>query len=99
MVTYVRVRVVKPGQFQNAIGFLRKYKDFLATEYRVDVNFGTEVGRLGTVVGITQFDSAQAWEDALNTLRSNPKYIELIDESASIFEAEIEEHLVTELPL
>lgn len=99
MVTYVRVRVIKPGQFQNAINFLRSYKDFIATEFKIDVNFGTEVGRLGTVVAITQFDNAQAWEDALDTLRSNPKYVQFIDQSAAIFEADIEEHLVTDLPL
>jgi hypothetical protein len=99
MVTYVRIRTIKPGQFENAVNSLRKYKEFLSAEYDMDVNFGTEVGRLGTVVGLTQFENAQQWEDALNSLRGNSKYVGLIDESASFFEVEIEEHLILDLPL
>ena len=52
MVTYVRVRTIKPGQFENAVNFLREYKGFLKSEYDMDVNFGTEVGRLGTMGSI-----------------------------------------------
>ena len=99
MVTYVRVRTIQPGQFENAVNFLREYKGFLKSEYDMDVNFGTEVGRLGTVVGLTQFENAQQWEDTLNTMRTNPRYIELMDMGASIFDGEIQEHLVLDLPL
>jgi hypothetical protein len=99
MITYVRVRTVKSGNFQGAIGFLRKYKEFIKSELNMDVSLGAEVGRLGTIVSTTRFENAQAWENALNKLRANAKYAELIDESATYFEDEVIEHLVTDVPI
>ncbi len=47
---------------------------------------------------MSHFDTAQAWEDSLNKLRSNTQYVELVDESFNYFEDEITEHLVVDLP-
>lgn len=99
MVMYVRIRTVKAGKFQGAIEFLRRYKDFTQTALGTEVKFGAEVGQLGRIVSIANFENAQAWEDALNNLRSNPEYVQLLDESAAYFEDEVAEHLVTEVPL
>lgn len=99
MITYVRVRNVKAGKYQDAIKFLKKYKKFIKSELGVDANFGAEVGLVGTVVSMTSFESAQAWEDVLNKMRANDTYISLMDESFNYFEDEIIEHLVTDLPI
>ncbi len=99
MVTYVRVRHVKAGKYQGALEFIKKYKEFIKSEFGVDANFGAEVGRIGTIVSLSQFDNAQAWEDTLNKSRSNAKYAELLDESFNYFEDEIIEHLVVGLPV
>ena len=99
MVTYVRVRHVKAGEYQGALEFIKKYKEFIKSELGVDTNFGAEVGRVGTVVSMSHFDNAQAWEDSLNKLRSNTQYMELIDESFNYFEDEIIEHLIVDLPV
>jgi hypothetical protein len=99
MITYVRVRTVKGGKYQAAIEFSRRYKDFVQSTLGAEISFGAEVGRLGTVVSIAQFENAQAWEDALNALRSNPEYVQLLDESFKYFEDEVVEHLITELPI
>ena len=99
MITYVRVRNIKGGQYQGAIEFCRRYKDFVQAALGTEVNFGAELGRLGTLVSISQFENAQAWENALNTLRKNPEYVELLDESFKYFEDEVIEHLVTEVPI
>ncbi len=99
MVTYVRVRIVKAGKYREGLEFLKKYKAFIQSEFGVDVNMGAEIGRVGTIVSMTHFDNAQAWEDSLNKLRSNEQYLDLIDESFNYFEDEIAEHLVTDLPI
>ena len=99
MITYVRVRAIRGGQYKGAIEFSRRYKDFVQSALGVEINFGAELGRVGTLVTLSQFENAAAWENALNTLRSNPEYIELLDESFKYFEDEIVEHLVTEVPV
>jgi hypothetical protein len=98
MITYVRVRHIKAGKYQGAVEFLSKYKQFVQSELDVEVNVGTEVGRVGTVVTMVNFDNAQGWEDSLNKLRSSAQYAALLDESFNYFEDEIIEHLVTGLP-
>ena len=99
MVTYVRVRNVKAGKYQDAIKFLKKYKEFIQSELGTEVSFGAEIGRVGTVVSMSNFENAQAWEDALSALRANDSYVELMDESFNYFEDEITEHLVVGLPV
>ena len=99
MLTYVRVRTVKAGKYQGALDFIKKYKAFIQSELGVDTNFGAEVGRVGTIVSMSQFDNAQAWEDSMDKLRSNSEYIALTDESFNFFEDDIMEHLVVGLPV
>jgi hypothetical protein len=48
---------------------------------------------------MSNFENAQAWEDALSALRANDSYVELMDESFNYFEDEITEHLVVGLPI
>ncbi len=99
MLTYVRVRNVKAGKYQGALEFIKKYKEFIQSELGVDINFGAEVGRVGTIVSMSYFDNAQAWQDSLDKLRSNSQYMELTDESFNYFEDEITEHLIVGLPV
>ena len=99
MPTYVRVRTVKPGQFQGAINFLKEYRGFLESELQTDVRVGTEVGRMGTIVTAIDFDNAQAMEDALKKLRGNQNYVRMIDDSARFFADQVDEHLIMEIPL
>lgn len=99
MITYVRVRTIKPGQFQAAINFLKDYKGFIQSETGKDIRFGTEVGRLGTVVSSSSFENAQELEEMLGKLRTNSNYVAMIDQSAQYFEDEVSEHLIMELPL
>jgi len=98
MITYVRVRTVKAGKFQQAIEFLKEYKAFINSQLDTEIRLGAELGRVGTVVSMSTFENAQAWENALNKLRSNSKYIAMLDKSAEYFEDEINEHLIADLP-
>ena len=99
MITYVRVRTVKPGKFQEAIEFLKDYKSFVNSQLDTEIRLGAEVGRLGTIVSMSTFENAQAWEDALNKMRSNSTYTAMLDKSAEFFEDEVTEHLITDVPI
>lgn len=99
MVTFIRVRNIQPGQYANAVAWLKKYKDFAVKQGATGLRFGAEVGRVGRIVSMVDFEDAKTMEDALNQMRGDPKYAELLDESAAIFDGVIDEHLILELPV